>query len=179
MSGPDHHALCEVFDALFLAAENTRLLAGGDEPVYLPADGEHAQDRIVFRLDYAQSALHEVAHWCIAGSARRRLVDYGYWYAPDGRDAERQQAFERLEARPQALEWILSEACGLRFRPSIDNLDGAAADAEGFWRAIAREARRYCDEGLPPRAARLREALAARFGGPATLCAGRFRAPGE
>jgi hypothetical protein len=160
----DSAELRALFDGLFASAENTRLVAGGEEPVYLPADDRCPYHRIVFRHDYVASALHEIAHWCIAGSARRRLVDYGYWYAPDGRDAAAQREFERIEARPQALEWILSEACGLRFRPSVDNLDGAAGDAEGFARAIAAEAQRMLREGLPPRAARFLAALAARTG---------------
>ena len=82
--------------------------------------------------------------------------------------------FERLEARPQALEWLLNEACGLRFRPSIDNLDGAAGDTRAFAAAIAREAAAYCVNGLPPRAARLHAALAARFGGRAVLRPGDY-----
>ena len=166
---PDCDALCTLFDELFLASENTRLVQGGDEPVYLPADAGCPEHRIVFRLDYAPSALHEIAHWCIAGAARRQLLDYGYWYSPDGRDAPTQREFERLEARPQALEWLLNEACGMRFRPSVDNLHGAPGDLPAFAAAIAREAAAYCVNGLPPRAARLHAALAARFGGRATL----------
>ena len=166
---PDCDALCALFDELFLASENTRLVQGGDEPVYLPADAGCPEHRIVFRLDYAPSALHEIAHWCIAGAARRQLLDYGYWYSPDGRDAPTQREFERLEARPQALEWLLNEACGMRFRPSVDNLHGAPGDLPAFAAAIAREAAAYCVNGLPPRAARLHAALAAHFGGRATL----------
>lgn len=168
-SPPDCDTLCALFDTLFLESENTRLVKGGEEPVYLPADAGCAEHRVVFRLDYVPSALHEIAHWCIAGSARRLLVDYGYWYDPDGRDAATQREFERLEARPQALEWLLNEACGMRFRPSIDNLDGAPGDLRAFAAAIAREAAAWCANGLPPRAARLHAALAARFGGRATL----------
>jgi elongation factor P hydroxylase len=175
-SPPDCDALCALFDELFLASENTRLVKGGDEPVYLPADAQCPEHRIVFRLDYAPSALHEIAHWCIAGTERRLLLDYGYWYSPDGRDATTQREFERLEARPQALEWLLNEACGMRFRPSIDNLDGAPGDLRSFAAAIAREAAAYCVNGLPPRAARLHAALAARFGGRAPLRPGDYDA---
>ena len=165
----DCHELCELFDALFLETENTRLVAGGDEPVYIPADAVQPVARIVFRHDYLASALHEIAHWCIAGPARRQLPDYGYWYAPDGRDAPAQREFERIEARPQALEWILAEACGLPFRPSIDNLDGAVGDPVSFARAIAAEARLMILNGVPPRAVRLLEALRLRSGCELTL----------
>jgi elongation factor P hydroxylase len=92
------------------------------------------------------------------------LPDYGYWYAPDGRSAERQAQFESLEPRPQALEWIFSKACGLPFRPSIDNLDGSPADAAGFARAIQSEVHRRCREGLPERARGFHAALAQRSG---------------
>ena len=118
----------------------------------------------------------EQVHAAVAhpGAQRRLLPDYGYWYSPDGRNAAAQREFERLEARPQALEWLLNEACGLRFRPSIDNLDGAAGDTRAFAAAIAREAAAYCVNGLPPRAARLHAALAARFGGRAVLRPGDY-----
>lgn len=173
---PSAATICALFDALFLPLENTRLLAGGEEPVYLPAEPGGTPARIVFRHDYVASALHEVAHWCIAGPGRRALVDYGYWYAPDGRGPAEQEAFERLEARPQAIEWIFSLACGLPFRPSIDNLDGVAGDARGFGARIAAQAERLCLHGLPPRAARFRDALAARFAGEAMPAAAQFRA---
>jgi elongation factor P hydroxylase len=171
----DHLGLCALFDGLFLPGENTRLLSGGEEPVYLPADQLSPHHRVVFRHDYVSSALHEVAHWCIAGPARRLLPDYGYWYSPDGRSAEHQIAFERLEARPQALEWIFSRACGLPFRPSIDNLNGTPADAAAFAEAIAREAQQRCVQGLPHRAARFRAALLERCGTDAALRATDFR----
>lgn len=162
--GMDHLSLCALFDALFRESENTILLHGGDEPVYLPADAQEVYHRIVFRHDYVSSALHEIAHWCIAGPERRLRVDYGYWYSPDGRSVARQAEFEALEARPQALEWIFSRACGMRFRPSIDNLDGTPADAAGFARAIQREVHSRCHHGLSGRAARFHAALAARSG---------------
>jgi elongation factor P hydroxylase len=163
---PTAGELCALFDALFLECENTRLCAGGEEPLYVPASAS-APARIVFRHDYVASALHEVAHWCIAGPERRLLGDYGYWYCPDGRDAGTQRRFERVEARPQALEWLFSDACGLRFRPSADNLHGECAAIDGFAAAIAAAARAYCRDGLPARAATFRRALAQRFGGTA------------
>ena len=162
---PDAQQLCVLFDALFGASESTCLVAGGEEPLYVPADATHEQARIIFRHDYVASALHEIAHWCIAGSARRCELDYGYWYAPDGRNARQQAEFERVEARPQALEWLFSEACGLVFRPSIDNLNGAVIDSTGFVHAIAAAARDYCEWGLPARARVFHAALCARRSG--------------
>ncbi|MBK6287338.1 MAG: elongation factor P hydroxylase [Gammaproteobacteria bacterium] len=174
VAAPDARQLCALFDELFGASENTCLVAGGEEPLYVPADCAHARARIIFRHDYVASALHEIAHWCIAGSARRRELDYGYWYTPDGRDALRQAEFERLEARPQALEWLLSEACGAVFRPSIDNLGGAAHDPGAFVHAIAAAARDYCVRGMPPRARLFHAALCRWRGGQAAPDAAHY-----
>ena len=152
--------LINIFDQLFLETENTRLVRGDDEPIYLPADAQCGWHRVVFAHGYFASALHEIAHWCIAGEERRRLVDYGYWYAPDGRDAGQQREFETVEVKPQALEWILSRSCDKPFSVSVDNLNGVATDAEPFKRAVYRQVQRYCVDGIPPRAARLLSALA-------------------
>ena len=56
-------------------------------------------------------------HWCLAGTRRRQRVDYGYWYAPEGRDEAQQAAFFAVEAAPQALESLFCErlsGCPLR-----------------------------------------------------------------
>lgn len=168
--------LIALFNGLFDNGEHaTRLVGGGDEPVYLPADARCPHHRIVFRADYFASALHEVAHWCIAGERRRRLVDYGYWYRPDGRSPPQQRAFERVEARPQALEWIFARAAGRRFRVSADNLDGGAFDPLPLQRAVWRAARAYCHTGLNERAERFHRALARQYGGDERLDPARFR----
>jgi elongation factor P hydroxylase len=157
-------ALEAVFHDCFLAAFNTRLCGGASEPLYRPARaGELAT--IHYREDFAASALHEVAHWCIAGPRRRELEDFGYWYLPDGRNPGQQAAFERVEVRPQALEWHFSLAARLPFRVSIDNLAESSPTAAGFQRAVAEQARRFCSEQLPPRGEQFRLALAAALGG--------------
>lgn len=134
------------------------------EPVYLPADNECPFHRIVFAHGFFASALHEVAHWCIAGAKRRRLVDYGYWYAPDGRDTDQQAEFERVEAKPQSIEWAFSIACGFPFRVSVDNLSGIDADRDAFTRKVHAELLRYAQVGFPPRAQRFIDALSAHYG---------------
>ena len=67
-------------------------------------------------------SLLELSHWCIAGSKRRALIDFGYWYAPDGRSAAQQHQFEHLEIKPQALECLFTLACNRPFKVSQDNL---------------------------------------------------------
>jgi len=153
----------QVFRECFLEDYRTVLLGGAEEPLYQPAPMTGELHRIFYRHDYAASALHEVAHWCIAGPARRTRLDYGYWYAPDGRDASQQRAFEQVEVKPQALEWHFARACDRDFRLSADNLDGESGNLAVFAAAVREQARRYCAEGLPPRAARFRDRLSARF----------------
>jgi elongation factor P hydroxylase len=150
----------QVFKQCFLAEYRTTLIGGGAEPLYLPSsDPEKRPHLVVYREDYYASALHEVSHWCLAGAARRAREDYGYWYSPDGRDAERQAAFERAEARPQALEWILSETVGFDFQLSADNLDGGFGPSDSFTAAVQAERARFLEHGLPARAERFCAAL--------------------
>lgn len=118
--------------------------------------------------------LLESAHWLIAGEARRLQVDFGYWYEPDGRSAEQQQLFEQVEVKPQALEWILSEAAGVQFCVSVDNLNGAAGDPEPFKQAVYRQVLHYIEQGLPARAEVLRQALCHFYQRPEQLSVQQF-----
>ena len=130
-------AIDEAFAQSLGAQYSVHLIGGFDEPLYLPATDDRAAE-IRFRSDYPSSALHEVAHWCLAGERRRALEDYGYWYEAD-RDSSAQPAFECVEARPQALEWVFSRAVGCDFRVSADNLSfGIGAHFREMIRAEAR-----------------------------------------
>jgi len=150
----------QIFRDCFFAEFRTVLEGGGSEPLYRPSVvPESSPHRVIYREDYFASALHEVAHWCIAGLERRDVEDYGYWYVPEGRDEGQQAAFERVEAKPQALEWIFSEACGFEFNLSADNLGGSAGPSDSFARAVRKEKQRYGVGPLPDRAHRFREAL--------------------
>lgn len=151
--------LMRIFDDCFFESHQTRLLRGSDEPLYLPADKNAAYHRIFFAHGYFSSALHECAHWLIAGEARRLLEDYGYWYAQDGRTAEQQALFYTVEVKPQAIECLLSEAARFPFRVSSDNLDGDRSGEKSFETAVARQAQRYRETGLPWRAQKLQRAL--------------------
>ncbi len=157
----DSQDLARIFDRLFQERWRVVLRSGGDEPLYLPRSPERADSEVIFAHGYFASALHEIAHWCIAGPKRRKLTDYGYWYAPDGRTAAQQRAFERVEVKPQALEWIFARACGSRFRISLDNLSGEPVDPAPFRAAVRQQARRWLEEGLPSRARVFAEALCA------------------
>ncbi len=151
--------LIRLFDDEFRDSERTILVKGGDEPLYLPADEQSPYHRVIFAHGFYASALHEIAHWCIAGPKRRQLVDYGYWYRPDGRSAEEQVEFEKVEAKPQALEWAFCLAAGFGFNVSVDNLSGAPVDRAAFRRKVYGELLAYRRRGFPPRAQRFIDRL--------------------
>lgn len=159
----DSQDLIRLFEGCFASQYNTRLVGGAAEPVYLPADAEQPMHRIVFTLDYYRSALHEIAHWCVAGAARRELVDFGYWYAPDGRSAAQQQAFEQVEVKPQALEWLFCQAAGHPFRVSLDNLSGEMTDPMPFKQRVVAQVQDYLGNGIPERPARFIDVLLAHY----------------
>ena len=151
--------LIQLFKQCFFKDFNTLLEGNTDEPLYTPAtDG--LPSRIFYAHDYFASALHEVAHWCIAGEKRRQLEDYGYWYEPDGRSTQQQQLFESVEIAPQAMEWIFSRACHAPFRISADNLTSNAGCSEHFKDAVYQQAQEYLKEGLPKRAEHFVQKLA-------------------
>lgn len=153
----------------------TRLLGGFAEPEYLPGEqGSGAEIR--FREDFISSALHETAHWCIAGSRRRQLHDFGYWYYPEGRDTDQQLEFERAEVRPQAIEWVFSVACGQQFYLSRDNHGpNGQQTAFDFSGAVYHQTIHYCQNGLPQRAAVFASALALEFENPHYMGSHNYR----
>lgn len=163
----EHHYsdLITIFNQAFYDEFNTRLELGAGEPIYLPADNLPADNkvnyhRILFANGYYASALHELAHWCVAGAKRREQEDYGYWYQPDGRTAEVQQAFEAVEVRPQAYEWILSVSAGFPFTVSCDNLHGDfEPDRLAFMQQVYDQVVTILSSGLPPRLLALSNAL--------------------
>ena len=189
----NHYAsdLEALFNQTFLTSHNTRLVGGNDEPLYQPSvclnrsqdsaeirrqlklgrpDAREplnaTESHIYYREDFFASALHEVAHWCIAGEQRRKLIDYGYWYEPDGRSPSKQANFQIAECKPQALEWIFSIICRSGFSVSIDNLQSidslqsndslqaieASHNATPFATMVQQTVLEYCADGLPPRA---------------------------
>jgi elongation factor P hydroxylase len=163
MNNDNPDQLIDIFNNLFIPTENTRLDYSADEPMYLPESEQCPYRQILFAHGFFASALHEISHWCIAGEERRKLVDFGYWYEPDGRSADKQREFEKVEIKPQAIEWILSKACGRKFNISTDNLDAdpavIAAGREQFAKNVIKEVNNYLQKGLPARADVLKQAL--------------------
>ncbi|MDJ0023156.1 MULTISPECIES: elongation factor P hydroxylase [Pantoea] len=175
----EHHyqQLIDIFDGCFAETFKTRLIKGDDEPIYLPADAESPWHRVVFAHGFYASALHEISHWCIAGDARRQQVDFGYWYCPDGRDAQTQSQFEAVEVKPQALEWLFCVAADFPFNVSCDNLEGdCEPDRIAFQRRVHAQVMHYLEQGIPARPAQFIAALNRYYGTPA-LTAAQFPWP--
>lgn len=121
--------ICDLFNSTFEKKYRVRLIGGAAEPIYVPPM-EKESGSICFREDFISSALHEVAHWCIAGKDRRQIVDFGYEYISPPRDENAQKVFLQAERRVQGLERLFSELCWVPFSPSLDNLDCDQATAK-------------------------------------------------
>ena len=154
---PTADQVIDCFNLRFSVSEGTILVGGADEPYYEPG----SPNIIYFREDFTRSALHEVAHWCVAGSTRRTLPDYGYWYAPDGRDEAQQTAFYGVEVKPQAVEKAFCMAAGIPFKVSVDNLSVSLSDPAivKFAAAVEEQFEIMMIDGLPHRAEVFRHAL--------------------
>lgn len=152
--------LIQIFESTFFNAFNTKLICGNDEPIYLPADQQSPYHRIVFAHGFYASALHEIAHWLVAGEKRRLLEDYGYWYEPDGRTALQQAEFEKVEVVPQAIEWAVAMSCGFKFDVSVDNLSGIEIDRLGFKHKVHAQLLSYLENGFSDRTTALLNACA-------------------
>lgn len=172
--------LIQLYDDCFFDKFNTKLVKGGTEPLYIPAGYQvdnyalQTWHQIIFANGFFRSALHECAHWFVAGRARRHLLDYGYWYQTDGRSASEQALFEQVEVKPQAIEWILTKACQHAFSVSVDNLSGEATDPMPFKRAVYNQVLALQAGGLSERAECFRLALAQFYGTPLKFQQMRF-----
>ncbi|RUO80513.1 transporting ATPase [Idiomarina tyrosinivorans] len=162
----DYQPLIDCFAECFADSHRTLLVAGDGEPYYQPAAAANDFHRIYFAHGFFNSALHEVAHWCIAGTERRMLPDYGYWYEPDGRNQQQQLAFEQVESRPQALECWFCYCTGSEFTISIDNLSGVPVDPSAFRHKVEQQWMQLGQHGLPARAEVFARALCCRFNQP-------------
>ncbi|MEM7000462.1 MAG: elongation factor P hydroxylase [Pseudomonadota bacterium] len=126
---PSHLAVATTFETCF---PDVKMCAGASEPLYEPPQGIQPA-RLHYREDFAASALHEAAHWCIAGTERRQQEDFGYVYLALPRTPAQQTQFFAAEARTQCLEALFAAVSGIKFQPSADNLE---ADLDGFIEAL-------------------------------------------
>jgi len=156
----NYQDLITLFQNTFFDEYNTRLVKGGDEPIYLPANDNCAYHQIIFARGFYASAFHEIAHWCQAGDKRRLKEDFGYWYIPDGRNEKQQAKFEQVEIIPQAIEWAFNVAARKKFHVSADNLDGFQADTHGFKQKVYEQVLLFIEKGFPLRAQKFIESLA-------------------
>jgi len=156
--------LITIFNQLFQNTYHTCLVRGSSEPIYLPKSSERVYNEIHFAHGFFSSALHEIAHWCVAGKERRKLEDFGYWYEPDGRTVAKQKEFEQVEIKPQALEWSFSVAANHSFRVSVDNLSTGYNDTESFKQNVYTQVCKYLENGYPKRASMFIHMLLNTFG---------------
>lgn len=152
-----------VFNHEFARSMQTVLVGGQVEPFYQAKKPDNTHHIIYYTHDYVSSALHEVSHWCVAGDVRRAQDDYGYWYSPDGRTQDQQNAFEKVEVKPQALEWIFSMACGITFRVSADNLTLDCGPSRAFKEAILNQVYTYLHGALNARSLQFLHVLEHKF----------------
>lgn len=147
------YSLESYFDEIVGARYATSLKGGAEEPYYEAFNSEFGCAVIWYREDYLRSALHELAHWCVAGTERRTQNDYGYWYEPDGRTESQQALFFEVERRPQAIERWFCEILGVPFDVSLDNLDGSVSHAAvaAFELAVEASYRSLIERGVSPR----------------------------
>ncbi len=133
MSEPCVYQLADAFNHEF-SSIRVELSPGSNEPFYRAPTKNKTQAKatIFSNQDFFSSALHEIAHWCLAGEKRRLLDDYGYWYAPDGRNDDQQAEFFKVEVKPQALEWAFHLAAKKPFQFSLDNLNSTVCERQIF-----------------------------------------------
>jgi elongation factor P hydroxylase len=154
--------IAAVFNREFAVSHRTMMAGGSVEPLYLPVRGSELA-LVAYTLDYPASALHEAAHWCLAGTTRRQRRDYGYWYVPGPRNAEQRRAFFAAELDVQALEAEFARVAGVKFVVSADDFEAPVEELEAFARRVHLRSAVY-RRHLPERAARMRAALAVEFG---------------
>ncbi len=173
----DCQQIKDIFEQTFGPTHHIQLIGGAEEPLYLPREcvSGHSWNKLIYTLDYPASALHEIAHWCLASDTQLRLKDWGHWYVPDGRTAEQQSIFQRAEVRVQAVEWMLSISAGRPFRESSDNLNGEMPDDCYFRNQIYQQVLNFCQQGFPERARILFNAFTAACGQHLKLSEALFR----
>jgi elongation factor P hydroxylase len=158
-NAPTDLDITRCFNTTFARSDHVVLVGGAEAPFYVPATAPH-RSIIRYRENFAASALHEVAHWCRAGRARRLHYDFGYWYLPPPRDKDATDAFLDAEVPAQALESIFSAAAGLPFRVSLDDLElELSGFRDQFAARVAARVQQWWSNGLPGRAARFEAAL--------------------
>jgi elongation factor P hydroxylase len=151
--------LLNLLNDKYLGQFNTQIAGDYNEPFYkASANGNPAE--IQFSHDYIRSALHELSHWCVAGEDRRKLDDYGYWYAADGRTQQQQDEFFKLEVRPQTIEWAFSIICGVKFEASVDNLNNSVIGVDKFKINLATQMKEHLTVGFSKRVAQIIKLIA-------------------
>jgi elongation factor P hydroxylase len=70
-----------------------------------------------------------------------------------------QSRFEEVEVKPQAIEYIFSQAAGIPFYVSMDNLMNPQANTDVFQARVNAQVHEYKTNGLPHRAKLFHQSL--------------------
>jgi len=171
-------AIAAAFAWCFYREFNTELVGGAPEPLYRPGSTT-GPAQLMYREDFPASALHEAAHWCIAGKARRQQEDFGYHYIAGPRTAAQQAAFFALELRAQCLEKQFAKAAGLDFLPSADNFQADLVAFSARIRAFEPELSNWLVSPAGARARRFIACLQRRFGDQSNRLASETESNGD
>jgi elongation factor P hydroxylase len=155
----DYCPFITLFNSEFTQTDNTIIAESLDEPIYLPRDATHPFNRILYTQGSYTSVLHEISHWCIAGSERRLKIDYGYWYKPESQTLEEAELYKKFEAKTHGIEWIFSIAAGVPFYIIPNNLSAGFEVSQDLKEAVHAATLNYLNSGLPVSAERFKQAL--------------------
>lgn len=151
--------LLNLLNKKYLNNYDTILIGGFNEPFYKAFKADKCAE-IQFTRNYIRSALHELSHWCVAGTERRKVDDFGYWYAADGRNQQQQDEFFKVEVKPQAIEWAFSIIGGVKFEASVDNLLTSVAGVDSFNKNLINQLKTYIKEGFSLRVSSIIQLIA-------------------
>ncbi len=100
-----------------------------------------------------------ISHWCIAGKARRELVDFGYWYCRTDAMPRHKASLKMLEVKPQALDCCSAWQRDIRLMLAATIWKDFEPDRVVFQRRVHAQVMDYLANGIPERPARFIKAL--------------------
>ncbi|XPE56836.1 elongation factor P hydroxylase [Shigella flexneri] len=110
---------------------------------------------LVFAHGFLASALHEIFTRVSPVKQKREQVDFGYWYCPDGRDAETKGQFEDVEVKPQAFDCVVARGGGFRSTLAATTWKVTLNRTIVFQRRVHAQVMTYLTRGIPSRPATL------------------------
>ncbi len=159
MSPINYTPFIQLFNTEFKDTEATIIAESPDEPIYLPVDESNSFNRILYTKDSYTSVLHEISHWCIAGSERRKKIDYGYWYKPGSQTPKEAELYKKFESKTHGIEWIFCIAAGVPFHIIPNNVAAGFEISQDLKEGVYAATLNYLNHGLPANAERFKQRL--------------------